>query len=54
MAEIKTNSMIAEYKVNNTVYRVRSVFSEATKSERLEDKIQRLILNDSSTKPPAA
>ncbi len=36
------------YQINNTVYQVKSVFCAAPKAERLEDKIERLILKDNS------
>ena len=54
MEQVKDSLTKTEYLYNNTLYQVKSVFKDAPKTERLEDKIRRLILNDQDTKPPAA
>jgi hypothetical protein len=40
----------AEYQVGNTRYTVTSVFGEAAQKEPIENKIRRLILQDSKQK----
>ena len=47
---IDHNPTDAEYQINNTMYQVKSVFREAPQAERLEDKIERLILKDQDGK----
>ena len=43
----KTNE---EYRINKTLYQVKSVFTENQNAEPLEDKIKRLILEDRNSK----
>ena len=43
----KTNE---EYRVNKTLYQVKSVFTGNQNAEPLEDKIKRLILEDRNSK----
>jgi len=47
---INHNSGESGYLVNNTMYQVKSVFCETPQAGRLEDKIERLILNASDSK----
>ena len=48
---IQHNPGQSGYLVNNTMYQVKSVFTQSPQAERLEDKIGRLILNVQGEKP---
>jgi len=48
------NTSLKEYRLNNTLYKVGSVFKTDEKTEPLEDKIKRLILNDKDSKHTVA
>ena len=54
MKQTQNSPAKIEYQFSNTLYKVKSVYKDEPKTERLEDKIKRLILNDNGSKPPAA
>ena len=45
-----SNAAKTEYKIDTTMYQVRSVFRQEEKTESLESKIKRLILGDNNCK----
>lgn len=44
------NKCLTEYQVGNTLYQVKSVFTENAKAEDIKGKILRLILQDRERK----
>ena len=47
------NSAQTEYKVQDTTYKVKSIFQSTSSLESLENKIMRLIVGDGANKQPA-
>jgi len=45
---------LTEYELNNTIYKVDSIFQSTENKETLEEKIKRLILNDKDTQHTVA
>ena len=52
MEMMNRNPAETVHQVNNTMYQVTSVFREAPQAERLEDKIERLILKECENNAP--